>query len=83
MDFMSLDFGANDFDSFDQIQDNNVYIYGIKQDFENIFVSIKELSQKSCKILNPFVNIDIEKYGDIEKPYRYVLPIAIAMREAL
>ncbi|WP_239226857.1 hypothetical protein, partial [Citrobacter werkmanii] len=83
MDFMSLDFGANDFDSFDQVQDNNVYIYGIKQDFENIFVSIKELSQKSCKILNPFVNIDIEKYGDIEKPYRYVLPIAIAMREAL
>ncbi|MDE4955435.1 type IV pili, partial [Francisella tularensis subsp. holarctica] len=26
MDFMSLDVGANDFDSFDQSQDNNVYI---------------------------------------------------------
>ncbi|APC91820.1 MULTISPECIES: type IV pili [Francisella] len=83
MDFMSLDFSGNDFDKFDEVQDNNVYIYGIKQDFESIFVSIKELSQKNCKILNPFINIDIEKNGKIEKPYRYVLPIAIAMREAL
>ena len=80
---MSLDFSANDFDNFNQVQDNNVYIYGIKQDFESIFTSIKELSQKSCKILNPFINVGIEKYGNIEKPYRYVLPIAIAMREAL
>ncbi|ALB01647.1 type IV pili [Francisella persica ATCC VR-331] len=83
MDFMSLDFSTNDFNNFDQVQDNNVYIYGIRQDFESIFTSIKELSQKSCKILDPFINVDIEKYGNIEKPYRYVLPIAIAMREAL
>lgn len=72
MDFMSLDFSANDFGNFDQVQNNNVYIYGIKQDFESIFTSIKELSQKSCKILNPFINVDIKKCGNIEKPYRYV-----------
>ncbi|GMN88536.1 type IV pili [Francisella sciaenopsi] len=83
MDFMSLELGENSFDSFDEIQDNNVYVYGIKQNFENIFESIKDLSQKNCKILDPFINIDCQKFGDIEQPYRYVLPIAIAMKEAL
>lgn len=83
MDFMSLDLGENSFDSFDEIQDNNVYVYGIKQNFESIFESIKDLSQKNCKILDPFINIDYQKFGDIEQPYRYVLPIAIAMKEAL
>ena len=83
MDFMSLELSESSFDSFDEIQDNNVYVYGIKQNFENIFESIKDLSQKNCKILDPFINIDCQKFGDIEQPYRYVLPIAIAMKEAL
>lgn len=83
MDFMSLDLSESNFDSFDEVQDNNVYIYGIKQNFESIFESIKDLSQKNCKILDPFVNIDSQSFGSIEQPYRYVLSVAIAMKEAL
>ena len=33
IDFMSLDFSANDFDSFDKIQDNNVYNLWYKIEF--------------------------------------------------
>ncbi|WP_150464337.1 type IV pili [Francisella sp. XLW-1] len=83
MDFMSLDLSESNFDSFDEVQDNNVYIYGIKQNFESIFESIKDLSQKNCKILDPFVNIDSQSFGSIEQPYRYVMSVAIAMKEAL
>ncbi|WP_150464993.1 type IV pili [Francisella sp. SYW-2] len=83
MDFMSLDLSESNFDSFDEVQDNNVYVYGIKQNFESIFESIKDLSQKNCKILDPFVNIDSQSFGSIEQPYRYVLSVAIAMKEAL
>lgn len=84
MDFMSLDFSGDNFDNFDQVQENVVYIYGLKQNFETIFESIKDLSQKNCQILNPFVNINTESYGEqVDKPYRYVLPVAIAMKEAI
>ncbi|AIT08581.1 type IV pili [Candidatus Francisella endociliophora] len=83
MDFMSLDFTGDDFDDFG-IQENIVYIYGLKQNFENIFESITELSQKNCQKLDPFVNISHDNYNyDIDQPYRYVLPVAIAMKEAL
>lgn len=82
MDFMSLDFTGDDFD-FGQEQENVVYVYGLKQNFEVIFDSIKDLSQKNCQILNPFVNIDTQNYGDVKQPYRYLLPVAIAMKEAL
>ncbi|QIV96016.1 hypothetical protein EDC55_1103 [Allofrancisella inopinata] len=78
IDFMSLDF--SDFSS----QDNTVYIYGIKTNFEEIFELIKELSTKDCRILDPFVNIQKQNYKvDIKAPYRYVMPVAIAMMEAL
>ena len=84
MDFMSLDFsGGEDFDSFSD-QENIVYIYGLKNGFEKIVESIQELSMKNCQILDPFINIDCEKYGgNIKQPYRFVMPIAIALREAL
>ena len=65
-------------------QENVVYIYGLKDDFEKIVESIKELSMKDCRILDPFINIDCEKFGDkVSQPHRYVMPIAIALREAL
>jgi hypothetical protein len=84
MDFMSLDFSEeDDFENFAE-QDNAVYIYGIKQNLDTLFESIKELSMKDCRLLNPFINIDCEAFGtDIEKPYRYVTAIGIAMRESL
>ncbi|AJC49130.1 type IV pili [Allofrancisella guangzhouensis] len=83
IDFMSLDFSGNDFSDF-SAQDNAIYIYGIKENFEKIFSSIKELSAKDCRILDPFVNIQTQDYKKtIEKPYRYVMPVAIAMMEAL
>ncbi|API86856.1 type IV pili [Francisella uliginis] len=83
MDFMSLDMAGNDFDYFDNAENTNVYIYGLKQNFESIFESIKDLSQKQCQILNPFVNINHSSFDTIDQPYRYVIPVAIAMREAL
>ena len=83
LDFMSLDMADNDFDYFDNAENTNVYIYGLKQNFESIFESIKDLSQKQCQILNPFVNINHSSFDTIDQPYRYVIPVAIAMREAL
>ncbi|GAB4225783.1 MAG: hypothetical protein Kow0076_8170 [Francisella sp.] len=83
IDFISLDFNVDNLDSFSQNYNHNVYIYGIKQNFESIFASIKELSQVQCKKLDPFININVGEYGKIEQPYRYVLPVAIAMKEAL
>ena len=84
MDFMSLDFSEDsDFDSFSD-QENIVYIYGLKDGFEKIVESIKDLSMKDCRILDPFINIDCEEFADeIKQPYRFVMPIAIALREAL
>ena len=84
MDFMSLDFSEDSvFDSFSD-QENIVHIYGLKDSFEEIVGSIQEFSMKNCQILNPFINIDCEKIGqEIKQPYRYVMPIAIAWREAL
>ena len=84
MDFMSLDFSEdNDFDNFSD-QENVVYVYGLKVGFEKILESIKDLSMKDCRILDPFINIDCEEFGDkVKQPYRYVMPIAIALREAL
>ena len=39
---------------------------------------------KDCRILDPFINIDCEKFGEkIDQPHRFVMPIAIALREAL
>lgn len=84
MDFMSLEMGGdNDFDYFEDDDSTHVYIYGIKQNFESIFESIKDLSQKQCQILNPFINIRHDDFDVIDQPYRYVIPVAIAMREAL
>lgn len=83
MDFMSLDISGNDFDYFDEADNAKVYIYGLKQNFESIFESIRDLSQKQCEVLNPFININHDNFGEIEQPYRYVVPVAIAMREAL
>ncbi|WP_150467452.1 type IV pili [Francisella sp. SYW-9] len=83
IDFMSLDMPHNDFDSFEDTESTHVYIYGLKQGFESIFESITDLSQKQCEILNPFVNIQHDSFDMIDQPYRYVIPIAIAMREAL
>lgn len=84
MDFMSLDFSEEaDFDGFAE-QDNTVYIYGLKQNLDVLFESVKELSMKDCHLLNPFVNIDCEDFGEeIKKPYRYVIAMGIAMRESL
>ena len=84
MDFMSLDYSEDSgFDSFSD-QENIVHIYGLKDSFEEIVGSIQEFSMKNCQILDPFINIDCEKIGqEIKQPYRYVMPIAIALREAL
>ena len=84
MDFMSLDFSEDsDFDSFSD-QENVIYVYGLKDGLEDIVESIKELSMKDCRILDPFINIDCEKFGEkIDQPHRFVMPIAIALREAL
>jgi len=84
MDFMSLDFSEDsDFDNFSD-QENVVYIYGIKDGLESIVESIKEFSMKDCRILDPFINIDCEQFDEkIKQPYRFVMPIAIALREAL
>ncbi|MED7788935.1 type IV pili [Francisella sp. 19X1-34] len=83
IDFMSLDMSDHDFDSFENLEDTHVYVYGLKQNFESIFESIRELSQKQCEILNPFINIHHDSFDMIDQPYRYVIPVAIAMREAL
>lgn len=84
IDFMSLDFSEDSsFDTFAE-QDNTVYVYGLKQNLANLFESIKDLSMKDCQLLNPFVNIDCEEFGqEIKEPHRYVIATAIAMRESL
>ncbi|MFT5949959.1 MAG: hypothetical protein ACI9BN_000195 [Francisella sp.] len=84
MDFMSLDFSEDsDFDNFSD-QENVIYVYGLKDGFEKIVESIKELSMKDCRILDPFINIDCEAFGEkVYQPYRFVMPVAIALREVL
>lgn len=36
IDFMSLDMSDSDFDSFEDVDNTHVYIYGLKQNFESV-----------------------------------------------
>jgi hypothetical protein len=88
IDFMSLDFSNMDPDEdFSESlleQNNKVYIYGLKDNFNEIFESIKDLSMKDCEILNPFINIKVsDGFGQITDPHKYVMPVSIAMMEAV
>jgi hypothetical protein len=88
IDFMSLDFSNIDPDvDFSESlfeQNNKVYIYGLKDNFNEIFESIKDLSMKDCEVLNPFVNIKIsDDFDEITDAHKYVMPISIAMMEAI
>ena len=83
INFMSLDFLSDNFDErcIDKV---NIYLYGLKDNFEKIFDLVKQSSAMNCQILDPFKNISMDKYtSSIKQPYRFVIATAIAMREAL